>query len=66
MIAAERPVQRPPRAKLLIIDERGGIRHTPVTGVVTMDGQPYENVMVTFIPADGAGTSVLPVAPGHW
>jgi S-adenosylmethionine:tRNA ribosyltransferase-isomerase len=27
MIAADRPVQRPPGAKLLVVDARGGIRH---------------------------------------
>jgi S-adenosylmethionine:tRNA ribosyltransferase-isomerase len=27
MIAADRPVQRPPQAKLLVVDARGGIRH---------------------------------------
>ena len=34
MIAADRPVRRPPRAKLLIIDQRGGIRHTLRTALV--------------------------------
>jgi S-adenosylmethionine:tRNA ribosyltransferase-isomerase len=34
VIAADRPVQRPPRAKLLIIDQRGGIRHTLRTALV--------------------------------
>src|SRR6185295_16052576 len=29
MIAAHRPVQRPPDARLLVVDSRGHIRHTP-------------------------------------
>jgi S-adenosylmethionine:tRNA ribosyltransferase-isomerase len=29
MIATDRPVQRPPRAKLLVIDAHGGITHAP-------------------------------------
>src|SRR5260370_33093409 len=29
MIAASRPVQRPPEAKLLIVDRRGDISHAP-------------------------------------
>ena len=29
MIAADRPVQRPPQAKLLVIDRRGQITHAP-------------------------------------
>ena len=29
MIAANRPVQRPPQAKLLVIDARGEINHAP-------------------------------------
>src|SRR5207244_2708717 len=28
MIAADRPIQRPPEAKLLVVDSRGGITHT--------------------------------------
>ena len=34
MIAADRPVQRPPEAKLLVIDEVGGITHEPRTHFV--------------------------------
>ena len=29
MIAANLPVQRPPRAKLLVVDAHGGITHAP-------------------------------------
>ena len=35
----------------------GEVRHTPVTGTVTMDGQPLGDVVITFIPVDGAGVS---------
>ena len=34
MIAADRPVQRPPQAKLLVIDPRGEITHAPRTRFV--------------------------------
>jgi S-adenosylmethionine:tRNA ribosyltransferase-isomerase len=34
MIAADRPVQRPPQAKLLVVDARGGIIHAPRAGFV--------------------------------
>jgi hypothetical protein len=47
-------------AVLLAATGCGGVRHTPVTGLVTIDGQPYENVMVTFVPTDG-GNGALPV-----
>jgi hypothetical protein len=47
-------------AILLAATGCGGIRHTPVTGLVTFDGQPYENVVVTFVPVDG-GNGALPV-----
>lgn len=32
-----------------------GVSHTPVTGVVTLDGQPYEDVTVTLVP-ENAGS----------
>lgn len=38
-----------------------GVRHTPVKGMVTMDGQPYGDVIITFVPVDG-GRDVLPSA----
>jgi hypothetical protein len=34
-----------------------GVRHTPVTGLVTLDGQPYGDVLVTFIPANPGDAS---------
>src|SRR5262245_57380886 len=34
MIAADRPVQRPPQAKLLVIDACGRIQHVPRTAFV--------------------------------
>src|SRR5215475_6532244 len=34
MIAADRPVQRPPEAKLLVVDEHGGITHAPRAALV--------------------------------
>jgi S-adenosylmethionine:tRNA ribosyltransferase-isomerase len=36
MIAADRPVQRPPRAKLLVVDARGGITHAPRAAFVDL------------------------------
>jgi len=30
-------------------------QHTPVRGVVTIDGEPYANVLVTFMPVEGGG-----------
>lgn len=30
-------------------------QHTPVSGVVTMDGEPYGNVLITFVAVDGGG-----------
>ena len=38
----------------------GGERHIPVTGLVTLDGQPYGNALVTFLPVD-AGANLSPV-----
>jgi hypothetical protein len=32
-------------------------QYTPVSGVVTLDGEPYGNVMVTFVAVDGGGVS---------
>jgi S-adenosylmethionine:tRNA ribosyltransferase-isomerase len=34
MIAADRPIQRPPGAKLLVVDQHGGIRHALRTALV--------------------------------
>jgi hypothetical protein len=41
-------------ALLLVASGCGGVRHTPVSGVVTMDQEAYGNVVVSFVPADGA------------
>jgi hypothetical protein len=32
-------------------------QHTPVSGVVTMDGEPYGNVLITFVAVDGGGVT---------
>jgi hypothetical protein len=47
-------------AVLLAATGCGGVRHTPVTGLVTVDGQPYGNVLITFVPVDGGG-DLIPV-----
>src|SRR5712691_4477483 len=36
MIAANRPAQRPPRAKLLVVDARGRIKHLPRSALVDL------------------------------
>jgi hypothetical protein len=38
---------------------RSGIRTYPVTGTVTMAGQPIEKGSIVFDPADGRGTSAM-------
>jgi hypothetical protein len=47
-------------AVLLVAMGCGERRHTPVTGLVTLDGQPYGNVLITFLSVDDGG-SVSPV-----
>jgi hypothetical protein len=42
----------------------GGVRHTPVTGTVTLDGQPYGDVVVTFVPANAGDVSPVGKADG--
>jgi hypothetical protein len=42
-------------AVLLAAPGCGGVNHTPVSGVVTLDGQPHGDVLITFLPADGSG-----------
>ena len=39
-------------AVLLVATGCGGVRHTPVTGLVTLDGQPYGDVLITFVPSN--------------
>jgi hypothetical protein len=46
-------------AVLFVATGCGGVRHTPVTGLVTLDGQPYGDVLITFIPANS--TEMTPV-----
>jgi hypothetical protein len=40
-------------AVLLAAGGCGGVKHTPVSGVVTMDQEPYGNVVVSLVPTDG-------------
>lgn len=37
----------------------GGLPLAPVTGVVTLDGQPLENATVTFLPIAGEGSTSI-------
>jgi hypothetical protein len=36
-----------------------GVNHTPVSGLVTMDGQPYGDVVITFTPVEGGDLSAV-------
>jgi hypothetical protein len=47
-------------AVLLAATGCGGVRHTPVSGSVTMEGQPYGNVVINFVPVEGGGGDLLP------
>ncbi len=37
----------------------GGKKHVPVSGIITMDGQPYGNALITFFPAEASELSAV-------
>lgn len=46
-------------AVVLMLSGCGGEGTRPVTGAVTMDGEPLANVMITFYPVEGGRTNSI-------
>jgi hypothetical protein len=47
-------------ALFLLATGCGKVHHTPVSGFVTMDGKPYANVLVTFVPVTASSNELMP------
>jgi hypothetical protein len=39
-----------------------GVSHTPVSGVVTVDGQPHGNLVISLVPVEGGGLTATGMA----
>ena len=41
-----------------------GVSHTPVSGMVTVDGQPHGDLVISFMPVEGGGLTAVGTADG--
>jgi hypothetical protein len=47
---------------MLLVATGCGVRHTPVSGVVTVDGQPHGDLVICFVPVEGGGLTATGMA----